>query len=564
MLPKILPRNRSKLFFFFNQEFQRQVVQYGTKEVTVPTALERTGDFSHSYNTNGKAITINDPLNGKKAFPGNIIPKDRLTDIGKAILNIFPMPNFVDPNPSRVFQGLWVDGSLNFPLTPIVFSQPGRLATVHSTNSLSPSTFNELTVAASQNTLTFFPQDPAKVDRTKLGIAIAQRNPALSPDNLIPNMTFGGIQNAANPSINDGTPYFNQNTIYHLTDNVSKIWRTHSFKTGVYIERTLKIQSASPATRGSISFGTDGNNALDANNAYANALLGNYDTYAEATARPQGKFLFANTEIFFADTWRVKSNFGLDYGVRFYHDPPQYDVRLQLASFMLSAYDPATAPVLLRPGFDANKVKVAVDPITGKTYPSGLIGTFVPGVGNPADGDVIGGKNGVPQGLYTVSPVAVAPRFGFAWDPFERGRSVIRGGGGVFFDRIQGNPVMGQIGNPPTIFTPTQYYGTFADIQATASAGLLSPTGSITSLAGHGHQQVIYNFSLSIQQQIGRSELVEVSYVGSLGRHLLWQRNINPRVSRIASGMGSTPILHTPLVRLSIRPIRTAMRWPPS
>ena len=109
-------------------------------------------------------------------------------------------------------------------------------------------------------------------------------------------MTFGGIANAANPSLNDGTPYFNQNTIYHLTDNVSKVWNSHTFKIGVYHERTLKFQSASSATRGTISFGTDGNNILDANNAYANALLGNFTSYSESTTRTRPAAVSINVD----------------------------------------------------------------------------------------------------------------------------------------------------------------------------------------------------------------------------------------------------------------------------
>src|SRR5882724_7481211 len=101
IVPKA-PRLRNRLFFFFNQEFQQKQVQYGTKTITAPTALERAGDFSKSLNVNGARITVNDPLNGKKAFPGNIIPADRLTDTGKNILNMFPLPNYVDPNPTRV------------------------------------------------------------------------------------------------------------------------------------------------------------------------------------------------------------------------------------------------------------------------------------------------------------------------------------------------------------------------------------------------------------------------------------------------------------------------------
>jgi hypothetical protein len=589
IIPKI-NRSRRRLFFMVNQEFQEKMQPYGTKTVTVPTALERQGDFSKSYNTNGAPISMKDPLNNGKAFPGNVIPASRLTAVGQAILNIFPLPNFVDPSPSRVYQWnyfsalsgnypsrsesgrvdyaikdnwqiyasvfntadvqhtpytTWVTGSLNFPLTPIVFGQPGRGASLHSVNTITPSLFNEVTLGVSQNTLTYYPQDPNAVNRTKLGILIPQRNPALNPGDLIPNMSFGGIQNAANPSLSNGTPYFNQNTIFQMSDSLSKVSGSHTSKAGVYFERTQKIQSADAATRGTLSFSADSNNALDSNNAYANALLGNYDSYAEATARPQGNFLFTNLEFFVQDTWRVRHNLSLDYGVRFYHDAPQYDARNQLASFSLAAFDPATAPVLLRPGYYANHVKVAIDPLTGNTYPAGLIGDFVPGVGNPADGDLVGGKNGVPQGLYTTAPISVAPRFGFAWAPFRDNRTVIRGGGGVYFDRIQGNPVMGQISNPPTIFTPTQYYGTFGDIAASVNAGLLSPNGSVTSLSGAGHQQASYQYSFAIQHQIGRSEMFEVSYVGQLGRHLLWQRNLNP-VPLGASFLALNPQNHDP------------------
>ncbi len=208
VLPKIY-RGHKNLFFFFNQEYQRQIVSYSVNEKTVPTALERQGNFTASKNTNGTVITVEDPLNAKKQFPGNIIPASRFSPIGQAILNMFPLPNFVDPNSKNVYNwnyyvaasepynrrtetarvdyaptqnwqlyvslsnnadnqevpysggtAGWVAGSLNFVMSPFTYTQPGRLATLHSTNTISPTLFNETSVAVSQNTLNFGPEFP--------------------------------------------------------------------------------------------------------------------------------------------------------------------------------------------------------------------------------------------------------------------------------------------------------------------------------------------------------------------------------------------------------------------
>ncbi len=573
ILPKIMPRRR-KVFFFFNQEFQNQVVAYGVQEDTVPIALERQGDFSKSYNTNGSAITVNDPLNGKKAFPGNVIPPSRLTAVGKAILNIFPSPNFVDPNiltrynwnyyvadsepynrrieTARIdwspkdnwqifFSGTnnadhqnvpyiggntgFVAGSLNFVLTPISYSQPGRLAALHSTNTLSPTLFNEASVSESQNRSLFTPSNPALVDRTALGINIPQRNPALNPLNLIPAMTFSSIQHYANPSLRAATPGFWNNTVYTFVDNLSKIQGTHTIKAGLYFEHTLKVQNANVSTSGSLSFNTDSNNPLDANNSYANALLGNYDSYTEATAGPVGNYVFTNTEFYLQDDWKAKSNLSLSFGIRFYHDPAQLNTTGQSSWFSAAAWDPATAPVLIRPASVGGQ-NVGMDPRTGTTYPYGLVGDFVPGVGNPADGQLLAGKNGQPRSPYQLAPVAAAPRFGFAWDPFKTGKSSIRGGAGIYFDRIAGNTTMALTSNPPSVFTPTQYFGSVSDLAASASSAYLAPSGTTYSLASTPHQQQVYNYNLQIDRRLG-SNMISVGYSGSLSRHLLWERNIN-------------------------------------
>ena len=491
--------------------------------------------------------------------------------LGQKILNRFPMPNFLDPDPSRQYQwnyiatvstpnprrteigridysprdnvqmnfrashnyqsqsspwGFWSNGSVNYPLSNAIFNRPGRGFTARSTVTVSPTVFNEFTFGFSQSKNFYDLEDASKVTRSGTGIAMPQQwNPSLNPLGILPNMSFGGVANPANPSVSNTLPYYDSDTIFTFVDNVSKIWGTHSIKAGIYLERARKDQNASVPIMGTLSFDRDGNNPLDTNYGYSNAIMGIYRSYSEPTASPRGKFRFTNLESYIQDAWRVRPRLLLDYGLRVYHNMPQTDGRGNLSNFVPDFYDAAKAPVMLRPGYDANKQKVAIDPLSGKTYSQALIGTFVPGVGTPGIGMANGGTT-LPTGLFNVPFLSLAPRVGFSWDPFGKGRTAIRGGVGVFYDRIAFNPIMNTYANPPNVFTPTVYFGTIPDLTATAGKGILAPS-NVTGFAGEGHLPATYNYSFGLQQQFGRTMIADVAYVGSVSRHQMWTRQYN-------------------------------------
>lgn len=321
-----LNKNRDKLFFFWSQEFLPRNYPSSLQRRTFPTQAQRNGDFSQTFDTNRALIPILDPLNNKTQFPGNIIPANRIDRNGQALLNIFPLPNAVDPtfNYNALIQApikqprrdsiLRLDynlgpktqfyvrgiqdyesyrGDFDFVLASSSWAQLPlnyqiRSAGIVSTliHTFSPTMVNEFTFGVNRAKQTIDPLTQEGLDRntrSKVTPNLPQFYPQANPSNLIPNANFGGVPNAGVLNIESRYPFFGTNNIWNWSDNLSKIWGPHNLKFGVYLERTTRNAARGSAFNGTFNFDRNVNNPFDSNYAYSNALLGSVSSYTEAT-----------------------------------------------------------------------------------------------------------------------------------------------------------------------------------------------------------------------------------------------------------------------------------------
>ena len=574
-IPGVL-KTKDKLFGFMSQEWQHNIIPGTLHQITVPTAAQRTGDFSNTRDATGALQTIFDPQSRSAANPqglpfvGNIIDKSRFSPYGPSILNWLPLPNtFGQPSynyqsqipsaqPSydqiyRVDYNLnekWrffvraldskqtqnvpygrADTSNNLGLTPFFAPTYGWSITTNVATIINPTLFNEFQFGYTVNGI---PGDPPVAGSPYYRSVSNINVPLLYPDanisGVIPNFNFSGVPfgaataNGSQMTSFAGTPYANRNPVWNYIDNITKVTGRHTFKAGIYYEYAVKTENAFKPYNATIDFGRDPNNPGDTNWGYSNALLGNYLSYTQINKDPLPNYPYKNIEFYGQDTWKISSKLTLNYGLRISFIKPFHDSLGLMSNFDPSKYDQAQRVVFYQPsGTGANRR--ALNPITGALLPAVLIGAIVPGVGNINNGLVQSGQGGTPLGLMQDRGAHWGPRIGLAYQ--LNSKTVFRMGGGIYYERVATFGIgvtSNYTTNPPNLRTAQLYYGNVADISS--SSGTFFPT-AINKLSSDGHVPTVYNYNAGIQRELPGRFFAEISYVGTQSRHLWLAQPIN-------------------------------------
>ncbi|HXG90985.1 MAG TPA: carboxypeptidase regulatory-like domain-containing protein [Blastocatellia bacterium] len=556
------PIKKEKLFFFWSQEWRRES-RGVVRQSTVPTLLERQGDFSGPHS--GDLPTPTDPFTGQP-FPGNRIPANRLSPAGLAIMKLYPEPtnsntinNWVAApvtkiptwqiqgrgdwnitskhtlmfrytqdswkNPAPNFGaegGLW--GDTGFPTVDSDWDQPSKNIATRLTTTFGPTMVNQFQFSYANNRIFITPGLGAEIN-DEINSKIPEVFPG--PDARAHATFWGAPLPGIGANLWNIAPWDNGQDLWIWKDDFSLTKGEHTFKMGGLFSTNKKDEiccssADTPqfwgptAVPGGAGVGggwgdpnAPGNGGQVTGNGLADLLLkGTYWGGAdEQSFVPTSLIRWRDYELYFNDTWRMRPGFTLTYGLRYSYLPQTYQDDNLMANFVLSLYDP----------------KKGADPLNGLIFPKEL---KMPEKGIPGGEANLRGID-VGRALRKNHKHNFSPRIGIAWDPTGAGKWAIRAGAGMFYGRADlSNPVGALIQNPPFVARIDWGAGRPLDsIPGTPPGGTLGTPSAAADI--ESKQQGSYQWNLFIERELMKDTTFQIGYVGNRGHHLGINWNLN-------------------------------------
>jgi hypothetical protein len=323
---------------------------------------------------------------------------------------------------------------------------------------------------------------------------------------------------------------------FQWSDGLTWVKGNHTFKFGVDVRRARFDQYYYFDVNGEYTFDNSGPNAIIPGDGdqYAEFLLGLADGYTQGSGQREDVRSFAAYP-FAQDSWKIKPNLTLNYGLRWEYSPPMTDISGHVETF--------------RPGQNSTVYPCGITNSTTYWQNLGVANPTCANTGAAPTGLVVPGDSGVPAAMTSTYYKSFAPRIGIAYSPGHNGKTSIRAGWGLFYNPIE-ELVLAQFGAEPPfggssslsdVFFNTPFVNQGEFTAPNPFGGIITPTkGQPTDLSlfrpillygefePHLRSQYTTQYNLTIQRELSNSTMFQIGYVGSQGHRLLATHDINP------------------------------------